>query len=94
MIWYWLPGRLLDCSKENSSPHSRHAYSIHFVEGAPGYRWVPDNWLQRTPDLPFEPLYDRTADQAGAGGVAGGASGVPAGHAHTPNRPLVAAGGV
>lgn len=25
------------CSKENTSPQSRHAYAVHFVEGADGY---------------------------------------------------------
>ena len=61
------------CSKENSSPHSRHAYSMHFVEGGPGFTWVADNWLQRRPDLPFEPLFDR-AGAAAAGAGAGLAS--------------------
>ena len=29
---------------------------MHFVEGAPDVRWLPDNWLQREAALPFEPL--------------------------------------
>lgn len=44
-------------SHENRSDTSRHAYSVHYVEGAEGYHWSEKNWLQRTPDFPFKPLY-------------------------------------
>ena len=53
-----LHGANVHMSFENTSPHSRHAFSVHVAEGAPGYSWPADNWLQRPPELPFEPLYD------------------------------------
>ncbi|PSC71492.1 phytanoyl-dioxygenase [Micractinium conductrix] len=56
-----LHGANVHRSSENSSPLSRHAYSMHIVEGAPGYAWQPDNWLQRRADVPFEPLYDHSS---------------------------------
>lgn len=59
-----LHGANVHLSKENTSPLSRHAYAMHFVEGAPGYDWQPTNWLQRRADLPFEPLYDRSSSGA------------------------------
>jgi len=40
---------------ENTSPVSRHSYTLHFVEK--GLPWAPDNWAQRPADLPFEPLF-------------------------------------
>lgn len=53
-----LHGANVHGSNANTSRVSRHAYSMHVVEGAPGWTWLPDNWLQRRPDLPFEPLYE------------------------------------
>lgn len=53
-----LHGANLHCSKENSSNKSRHAFSVHFVEGASGSRWLEENWLQRKKEFPFEALYD------------------------------------
>ncbi|KAK9814685.1 hypothetical protein WJX72_009793 [[Myrmecia] bisecta] len=50
-----LDGANVHYSHENSSPHSRHAYSVHYVEGTA--EWAPQNWMQRRADLPFEPLY-------------------------------------
>lgn len=50
-------GEVLHMSKENSSPTSRHAYSVHIVEGGEGVTWSPDNWLHRRQDLPPEPLF-------------------------------------
>eukprot|EP01024_Parvocaulis_polyphysoides_P072934 TRINITY_DN9326_c0_g3_i2.p1 TRINITY_DN9326_c0_g3~~TRINITY_DN9326_c0_g3_i2.p1 ORF type:complete len:342 (-),score=61.77 TRINITY_DN9326_c0_g3_i2:124-1149(-) len=44
-------------SSDNTSEKSRHAYSIHFVEGTDDYEWSKENWLQRDPDLVFQPLY-------------------------------------
>ena len=40
--------------RENTSPRSRHAYSVHFVEER--VHWDPSNWLQRPADIPFKPL--------------------------------------
>eukprot|EP00898_Chlorokybus_atmophyticus_P001644 jgi/Chlat1/2480/Chrsp175S08712 len=48
-----LHGTLVHMSHENKSPLSRHAYSVHFIEGE-GSRWADNNWLQL--DRPFEPL--------------------------------------
>lgn len=74
-------GRSLDCcpaplttcpprascrSKENSSPLSRHAYAVHFVEGVPGFEWQSNNWLQRPADMPFEPLLPEQQEAAPA----------------------------
>ncbi|KAI3436792.1 hypothetical protein D9Q98_006203 [Chlorella vulgaris] len=53
-----LHGANVHTSKENNSPVSRHAYTMHFVESAPGYTYATDNWLQRRAEVPFEPLYD------------------------------------
>lgn len=47
---------LVHYSKANTSEKSRHAYSIHVVEGKEGFRYPPDNWLQRPADKPFEEL--------------------------------------
>lgn len=52
-----LHGSNIHCSKENTSDKSRHAFSVHFVEGGPGHRYLENNWLQRRPDFPFVPLY-------------------------------------
>jgi len=41
-------------SGENTSPATRHAYSIHVIEGKPGVVYPEDNWLQR--DEPFREL--------------------------------------
>ena len=47
---------LVHYSHANSSEKSRHAYSIHVVEGEEGYRYPSDNWLQRPKDAPFQKL--------------------------------------
>lgn len=49
-----LHGSNVHCSYENRSPISRHALSVHYVEA--DAQWAKDNWLQRGPDLSFEPL--------------------------------------
>eukprot|EP00218_Dolichomastix_sp_CCMP3274_P009839 CAMPEP_0170144250 /NCGR_PEP_ID=MMETSP0033_2-20121228/13382_1 /TAXON_ID=195969 /ORGANISM="Dolichomastix tenuilepis, Strain CCMP3274" /LENGTH=283 /DNA_ID=CAMNT_0010380741 /DNA_START=11 /DNA_END=862 /DNA_ORIENTATION=- len=49
-----LHGANVHYSAENTSSASREAYSAHFVESSAV--WSPDNWLQRAPDFPFEPL--------------------------------------
>ncbi|CAG9467563.1 unnamed protein product [Pedinophyceae sp. YPF-701] len=50
-------GEVLHMSKENTGTRSRHAYTLHVVEGGEGYTWSPENWLQRDDALPFEPMY-------------------------------------
>ncbi|GFR47814.1 hypothetical protein Agub_g9591 [Astrephomene gubernaculifera] len=52
-----LQGENVHYSAENTSPVSRHSYAMHLVEGAEGVQWSPDNWLQREPSYPFQPLY-------------------------------------
>ncbi|CAM9112918.1 unnamed protein product [Laminaria digitata] len=47
---------LVHYSKANTSDKSRHAYSIHVVEGKDGYKYPEDNWLQRPGDAPFHEL--------------------------------------
>lgn len=49
-----LHGAVWHMSLENTSPRSRHAYSVHFVEER--VHWDPSNWLQRPADIPFKPL--------------------------------------
>ena len=40
-------------SLENMSEVSRHAYSIHVVDGSEGIVYPADNWLQRPIEYPF-----------------------------------------
>jgi hypothetical protein len=40
-------------SHANTSPESRHAYSIHVVEGGKGVVYDEYNWLQRTDGKEF-----------------------------------------
>jgi len=46
-----LHGLLPHWSGPNRSDRSRHAYTLHVIDGAATYR--ADNWLQRAPDLPL-----------------------------------------
>lgn len=46
-----LHGLLPHMSKENLSPISRHAYTLHVM--AKHSEYAKDNWLQRSPDHPF-----------------------------------------
>ncbi len=46
-----LHGRLPHWSAPNRSPRSRHAYTLHVIDG--GARYLEDNWLQRPPELPL-----------------------------------------
>jgi phytanoyl-CoA hydroxylase len=46
-----LHGLLPHLSKANRSAHSRHAYSVHLIDGNSLY--PSDNWLQRAPDMPL-----------------------------------------
>jgi len=50
-----LHGSYVHMSYENTSEVSRHAYSLHFVEGD-GAVYDADNWLQRPPSDPFHTL--------------------------------------
>jgi len=52
-----LHGENIHYSCENTSPVSRHSYSMHCVESAPGYEWTRDNWAHRDPSNPWQPLY-------------------------------------
>ncbi len=49
-----LHGRLPHGSAANRSDRSRHAYSLHVVDGACAY--AGENWLQRSPDMPLRRL--------------------------------------
>ncbi|CAL8464047.1 g3582 [Coccomyxa elongata] len=51
-----LHGANVHFSYENQSGKSRHAYSMHVIEGAPSHKYLPDNWLQRKGEFQFEPL--------------------------------------
>jgi len=46
-----LHGQLPHLSGPNRSSMSRHAYTLHVIDGA--CRYLADNWLQRTPDMPL-----------------------------------------
>jgi len=47
---------LVHFSHPNKSNASRHAYSVHVIDGAPGVEYPADNWLQRSPSMPFQSL--------------------------------------
>lgn len=47
-----LHGLLPHMSKENNSPHSRHAYSLHIISNEDIY--PDDNWLQHSANMPFK----------------------------------------
>ncbi|WP_426571671.1 phytanoyl-CoA dioxygenase family protein [Aquihabitans sp. McL0605] len=46
-----LHGLLPHWSDVNRSARSRHAYTVHIIDGATSY--PAENWLQRSPDLPL-----------------------------------------
>lgn len=46
-----LHGQLPHLSRVNASPRSRHAYTLHVIEG--DCRYDADNWLQRSVELPL-----------------------------------------
>lgn len=52
-----LHGENVHYSAENTSPVSRHSYSMHVVESAKGTEWTADNWAQRAPSNPWQPFY-------------------------------------
>ncbi len=49
-----LHGSLVHSSYPNQSERSRHAFVLHLADLAS--EWLTDNWLQRTPALPFRPM--------------------------------------
>ena len=51
-----LHGENVHYSAPNTSDASRHAYSVHFVDG--DATWDPRNWLQQAGDFPFAALDD------------------------------------
>ena len=54
-----LDGQLPHKSEHNNSDKSRHAYTLHLIEGdQTRATYLEDNWLQQTPELPFRNLYD------------------------------------
>jgi hypothetical protein len=61
-----LHGENVHYSAENTSDVSRHAYSMHVVEGQHGCTWAADNWAQRPADMPWAPLYDESSEPAAA----------------------------
>jgi len=46
-----LHGQLPHLSGPNRSSRSRHAYTLHVIDGA--CRYPPDNWLRRAPQMPL-----------------------------------------
>ena len=46
-----LHGTLPHWSAPNTSATSRHAYTLHVIDGAADY--PDDNWLRRAPDMPL-----------------------------------------
>ncbi len=50
-------GDFVHWSVQNKSEMPRHAFTLHFIEGAPGYQWDAGNWLQRGAHLPFRDYY-------------------------------------
>ncbi len=46
-----LHGQLPHRSGPNRSPRSRQAYTLHVIDGA--CRYLPDNWLTRSPEMPL-----------------------------------------
>jgi len=57
-----LHGANVHFSKANTSPHSRHAYSVHYIDTSRA-KWRETNWLQRAPDFPFARL-DASEDKS------------------------------
>jgi len=53
-----LHGACVHMSYKNESPVSRHAYTLHVVEGDSSIaKYEPSNWLQRPSDSPFVELW-------------------------------------
>ncbi|XP_024379831.1 phytanoyl-CoA dioxygenase [Physcomitrium patens] len=60
-----LHGDLVHQSYENKSSKQRPAYSIHVIE-TDGTFYPETNWLQRRPDFPLEPFYEKPGSLASA----------------------------
>jgi len=52
-----LHGSVVHMSYKNSSPHSRHAYTLHVIEGDSSVKYEEDNWLRRAPEFPAKSLW-------------------------------------
>jgi hypothetical protein len=51
------PGTTDHLSLANHTPHARHTYQLHLVEGpGAGVEWSRDNWMQYPPHLSFPSL--------------------------------------
>ena len=50
-----LHGTLPHWSAPNTSTVSRHAYTLHVIDGEADY--LPDNWLQRRPEMPLRGFF-------------------------------------
>ena len=50
-----LHGRLAHRSRANTSSKSRHAYTLHIIDGTGCY--LPDNWLQRKNNMPLKGFF-------------------------------------
>ncbi len=78
-----LHGTLPHWSAPNTSPISRHAYTLHLIDAQADY--LADNWLQRGPDMPlrgFEPrVVSDSRDERDA------ATGIEVGSASAVGRP-------
>ena len=61
-----LHGSVVHWSALNEGKTSRHAFTLHVAEGAPSSTWAHDNWLQRTAEMPFVPLYDLEEERGAA----------------------------
>ncbi|BGP43813.1 hypothetical protein JCM10450v2_008011 [Rhodotorula kratochvilovae] len=48
-------GAVIHRSERNLSQKSRFIYTFHCIEGSA--RWLDDNWLQPTPEMPFPSLF-------------------------------------
>ena len=49
-------GSFVHYSYHNHSDVRRHAFTFHMIDSSS--EWDKENWLQRTPELPFRKMYD------------------------------------
>lgn len=49
-------GAVVHYSACNTSPHARHANSIHAIDGREGVIYPASNWLQKSDGSPFDPI--------------------------------------
>ncbi|WVW86172.1 hypothetical protein I302_108213 [Kwoniella bestiolae CBS 10118] len=50
-------GSVMHKSPPNLSDKTRFIYTFHMIEGAEGTKYDEKNWLQPTPEMPFQPLF-------------------------------------